>query len=112
MEVADLLGAIFNVILVVLIVSTMASAGFTTTLSNLGAVLSRASLLLLVLVAGFIVRPLVGWGTAELFGLKDRGMIAPGKRADLAVWNVEHPAELSYRIGFNPLHERIFAGAP
>ena len=76
MEVADLLGAIFNVILVVLIVSTMASAGFTTTLSNLGVVLSRASLLLLVLVAGFIVRPLVGWGTAELFGLETSAYIA------------------------------------
>jgi hypothetical protein len=29
--------------------------------------------------------------------------IAPGLRADLAIWNVEHPAELAYRIGFNPL---------
>jgi imidazolonepropionase len=30
-------------------------------------------------------------------------VIAPGKRADLAIWDVEHPAELAYRIGFNPL---------
>jgi imidazolonepropionase len=35
------------------------------------------------------------------------GTIEPGKRAELAVWNVAEPAELAYRIGFNPLHERI-----
>ncbi len=39
------------------------------------------------------------------------GTIAAGKRADLAVWNVAHPAELAYRIGFNPLHRRILGGA-
>ena len=38
-------------------------------------------------------------------------MIAAGMRADLAVWDVAHPAELAYRIGFNPLHERMFGGA-
>jgi imidazolonepropionase len=38
-------------------------------------------------------------------------VIAPGMRADLAVWDVEHPAELTYRIGFNPLWKRIFGGA-
>ncbi len=47
---------------------------------------------------------------ARALGLKDCGMIAPGMRADLAVWNVSHPAELAYRIGFNPLHARIFGG--
>lgn len=47
---------------------------------------------------------------AQALGLSDRGMIAPGLRADLAVWNVEHPAELAYRIGFNPLHQRWFGG--
>jgi imidazolonepropionase len=29
-------------------------------------------------------------------------------RAELAVWDIKHPAELAYRIGFNPLHTRIF----
>jgi len=48
---------------------------------------------------------------AQALGLEDRGMIAPGMRADLAVWSVTHPAELAYRIGFNPLHCRIFGGA-
>ncbi|MDE4134581.1 imidazolonepropionase [Phaeobacter sp. QD34_3] len=49
---------------------------------------------------------------ARALGLRDRGQIAPGLRADLAVWDVQHPAELSYRIGFNPLHMRIFGGQP
>nr|WP_244953840.1 imidazolonepropionase [Stappia indica] len=39
------------------------------------------------------------------------GTIEAGKRADLAVWDIAEPAELTYRIGFNPLHERIFGGA-
>ena len=47
---------------------------------------------------------------AKALGLEDIGMVVPNKRADLAVWNVEHPAELSYRIGYNPLERRIFGG--
>lgn len=47
---------------------------------------------------------------ARALGLSDAGTIAPGLRADLAVWDAESPAELCYRIGFNPLHRRIFAG--
>ncbi len=47
---------------------------------------------------------------AQALGLTDTGVIAAGKRADLTVWDIEHPAELSYRIGFNPLHKRIFGG--
>lgn len=47
---------------------------------------------------------------AKALGLTDSGVIAPGYRADLALWDVDHPSELSYRIGFNPLHQRIFAG--
>lgn len=48
---------------------------------------------------------------ARALGLGDCGCIEAGKRADFAIWDVEHPAELSYRIGFNPLHQRIFGGA-
>lgn len=48
---------------------------------------------------------------ARALGLTDAGRIAPGLRADLAVWDVSHPAELAYRMGFNPLAERIVAGA-
>jgi len=47
---------------------------------------------------------------AKALGLNDTGVIEPGKRADLCLWNVAHPAELAYRIGFNPLHKRIFGG--
>jgi imidazolonepropionase len=38
------------------------------------------------------------------------GSLEPGKYCDLAIWNVERPAELVYRIGFNPLHDRIWHG--
>lgn len=39
-----------------------------------------------------------------------RGRITSGAQADFCVWNAAHPAELAYRIGFNPLHARIFKG--
>lgn len=42
--------------------------------------------------------------------LETVGTIEVGKQADLAVWSVESPAELVYRIGFNPLHQRIWNG--
>ena len=48
---------------------------------------------------------------AQALGIDDAGRIAPGLRADLAVWDVAHPAELAYRIGFNPLAERIVSTA-
>ncbi|MEM9125154.1 MAG: imidazolonepropionase [Pseudomonadota bacterium] len=44
---------------------------------------------------------------ARALALRDCGQIAAGMRADLAIWDVTHPAELAYRIGFNPLHTRI-----
>jgi imidazolonepropionase len=47
---------------------------------------------------------------ARALGIMDTGLIAPDHRADLAVWDVEHPAELSYRMGFNPLYHRIYGG--
>ena len=48
---------------------------------------------------------------AKALGEKDCGAIKIGYRADLCIWDIKHPAELSYRIGFNPLHQRIFGGA-
>ena len=47
---------------------------------------------------------------ARALGLTDRGRIAPGLRADLAVWEAGHPAERSSRIGATPLHSRIIGG--
>lgn len=38
------------------------------------------------------------------------GTLQAGKRCDLAIWDIERPAELVYRIGFNPLHQRIWSG--
>jgi imidazolonepropionase len=39
------------------------------------------------------------------------GTLETGKRCDLAIWNIERPADLVYRIGFNPLHARVWRGA-
>ena len=47
---------------------------------------------------------------AKALGLHDTGILRTGLRADLALWNVTHPAELAYRVGFNPLSMRIFGG--
>lgn len=40
----------------------------------------------------------------------ETGTLEAGKRADLAIWDIGTPAELVYRIGFNPLHARIWGG--
>jgi imidazolonepropionase len=48
---------------------------------------------------------------ASALGLSDRGMVAPRLRADLCIWDAEHPAELSYRIGATALHTRIYGGS-
>ncbi|MDR6833075.1 MULTISPECIES: imidazolonepropionase [unclassified Sphingopyxis] len=48
---------------------------------------------------------------ARALGLADRvGTLEAGKRCDLAIWDVERPAELVYRMGYNPLHARIWSG--
>ena len=40
---------------------------------------------------------------ARALGLKDRGTIAVGQKADLALWDVTRPGDLAYPLGFNPL---------
>jgi imidazolonepropionase len=42
--------------------------------------------------------------------LGDVGTLEVGKSCDLAIWNVERLAELPYRMGFNPLHQRVWRG--
>lgn len=42
--------------------------------------------------------------------LHDRGTLEAGKACDLALWDIERPAELVYRMGFNPLHARVWRG--
>ncbi len=49
-------------------------------------------------------------GARALGLLADIGTLEPGKRCDLAIWTIERPAELSYRIGANPLHARVWSG--
>jgi imidazolonepropionase len=38
------------------------------------------------------------------------GTLEPGKLCDLAIWDVERPVDLIYRMGFNSLHARIRRG--
>ncbi len=48
---------------------------------------------------------------ARALGLADEcGRLAPGLAADLVFWDVADPAELSYRIAFNPCRAVIRAG--
>jgi imidazolonepropionase len=48
---------------------------------------------------------------ARALGLfADAGSLERGKYCDLAIWDIERPAELVYRMGFNPLHARVWHG--
>jgi BASS family bile acid:Na+ symporter len=63
------MGALFNASLTIMIVATMFAAGLVTTTKALGSVFKNVKLLVLVLIVALILRPLVGWGLAELFSL-------------------------------------------
>jgi BASS family bile acid:Na+ symporter len=58
-----------------MIVATMFAAGLVTTFAALGAVFKNIWLLVLVLITALVLRPLVGWGLAEVFGLATAGYI-------------------------------------
>ena len=47
---------------------------------------------------------------ARALGLVDRGALSPGLRADLCLWDMQNPAELSYRIGAEALYKSIIGG--
>jgi len=47
---------------------------------------------------------------ARALGCADRGTLAPGRRADVALWDITAPAELAYRVGGNPCIGIVRAG--
>src|SRR6266404_3196189 len=49
-------------------------------------------------------------GARALGVLGEAGTLEVGKRCDLAIWDIDRPAELTYRMGFNPLHSRVWMG--
>jgi imidazolonepropionase len=49
---------------------------------------------------------------ARALGLADRGVLAPGLRADFVLWDAQRPAELAYAMGSNPCRATYFEGRP
>lgn len=48
---------------------------------------------------------------AQALGIAaEAGTLTVGKRADLALWDIGHPSELSYAIGFNPCRAAFHRG--
>jgi imidazolonepropionase len=47
---------------------------------------------------------------ARALGLHDRGVLAPGMRADFVLWDVRQPAQLSYALAANPCIQTIYNG--
>jgi imidazolonepropionase len=47
---------------------------------------------------------------AKALGLADRGVLAPGQRADFVLWDARSPAELAYALGFNPCRATFVEG--
>lgn len=47
---------------------------------------------------------------AKALGLADRGVLAPGQRADFVLWDARSPAELAYELGFNPCRATFVEG--
>jgi len=48
---------------------------------------------------------------ARALAMEDEtGTLEAGKRADLAIWDAGHPAELVYYLGLNPLAARVYRG--
>lgn len=81
----------------------------TSPLSSLLLVINMGATLFHLTVAECLIG--VTRNAARALGLSDQiGSLEAGKRCDLAIWNIDRPAELVYRMGFNPLHARIWSG--
>ncbi|KXU93853.1 imidazolonepropionase, partial [Stenotrophomonas sp. DDT-1] len=72
---------------------------------NMGATLFR--LTVDECIAGFTREAARALGHGERIG-----RLAVGMDCDLAIWDIDAPADLVYRIGFNPLHARVVRGQP
>lgn len=49
---------------------------------------------------------------AQALGLQHQiGQLCTGFAADFLVWDIQHPAELAYQVGINPIQQRVVAGA-
>jgi len=72
---------------------------------NMGATLFR--LTVAECIAGFTREAARALGRSERLGT-----LTIGKDCDLAIWDIDAPADLVYRIGFNPLHARVWRGQP
>lgn len=72
----ELVTAVFNVVLVVFIASTMLAGGLGTRIGELAGVLRQGGLLALVLLANLVVVPLLGLGVVTVFGLSTAAAIA------------------------------------
>ncbi len=49
---------------------------------------------------------------AQALGLHDRGILEVGRKADFALWDISHPAELAYHVGGNPCVAIVKNGVP
>jgi len=81
----------------------------TSPLTSILLVLNMAATLFRLSVAECLIG--VTRSAAQALGLSSSiGTLEPGKWCDLAIWDVVRPAELVYRVGYNPLHARVWRG--
>jgi bile acid:Na+ symporter, BASS family len=72
----EAIDALLNIVVMVLIVSTMFAAGLSTTIEALWQTFRNIKLIFFVLVANLVLVQLVGWGTAEVLSLAQPAFIA------------------------------------
>lgn len=81
----------------------------TSPITSLLAVMNMAAILFRMTVEE-IVAGVTREAARALGRLPETGTLEAGKLCNLAIWDIERPAELVYRVGFNPLHKRVWRG--